>query len=140
LSQLRPRIRPLFIQQPDLHNRRHSEGKVFFLSSVIRSSLAYSYLCTYDLYSPVHNVLDACISITRAGGRELGLEIESFLGPVKWHRADSRVPFRALKTCGGWGSTKELNRLARAAPPPPLTKLIRNQKETVRHIICATGA
>jgi hypothetical protein len=24
-----------------------------------------NYLCTYDLYSPVHNVLDACISITR---------------------------------------------------------------------------
>ena len=23
-----------------------------------------NYLCTYDLYSPVHNVLDACISIT----------------------------------------------------------------------------
>ncbi len=22
----------------------------------------FSYLCTYDLYSPVHNVLDACIS------------------------------------------------------------------------------
>jgi hypothetical protein len=30
------------------------------------------YLCTYDLYSPVHNVLDACMSITRASGRGLG--------------------------------------------------------------------
>ncbi len=27
---------------------------------------------TYDLYSPVHNVLDACISITWASGRGLG--------------------------------------------------------------------
>ncbi len=39
------------------------------------------YLYTYDLYSPVHNVLDACISITRGSGR--GLAFESFLGPVK---------------------------------------------------------
>jgi hypothetical protein len=39
------------------------------------SSLFYiNYLCTYDLYSPVHNVLDACISITRASGR-------GFFGP-----------------------------------------------------------
>jgi hypothetical protein len=30
------------------------------------------YLCTYDLYSPVHYVLDACISITRGSGRGLG--------------------------------------------------------------------
>ncbi len=30
------------------------------------------YLCTYDLYSSVHSVLDACISITRASGRGLG--------------------------------------------------------------------
>jgi hypothetical protein len=26
------------------------------------------------------------------------LEIESFLGPVQWHRADRRVPFGAQKT------------------------------------------
>ena len=26
------------------------------------------------------------------------LEIESFLGPVKWHRVDRRVPFGAQKT------------------------------------------
>jgi hypothetical protein len=30
------------------------------------------------------------------GGR--ALEIESFLGLVKWHRADRRVPFGAQKT------------------------------------------
>jgi hypothetical protein len=28
------------------------------------------------------------------------LEFESFLGPMKWHRADRRVPFRAQKTRG----------------------------------------
>jgi hypothetical protein len=27
------------------------------------------------------------------------LEIESFLGPVKWHRIDRRVPFVAQKHC-----------------------------------------
>jgi hypothetical protein len=26
------------------------------------------------------------------------LEMESFLGPVKWHRADRRVPYGAQKT------------------------------------------
>jgi hypothetical protein len=55
-----------------------------------------SYLCTYELYGPVRNVFDTCISITRASGRELGigaLEIKTFLGPVKWHRAVRRVPF-----------------------------------------------
>jgi hypothetical protein len=33
-------------------------------------------------YSPVHNVLDACISITRESGRGLGPGILKFLGPV----------------------------------------------------------
>jgi hypothetical protein len=32
------------------------------------------------------------------------LEFESFLGPVKWHRADRRVPFGAQKIRGvSWG-------------------------------------
>ncbi len=35
------------------------------------------------------------------GGGGWALEIESFLGPVKWHRADRRVPFGAHKTRGG---------------------------------------
>ncbi len=26
------------------------------------------------------------------------LDFESFLGPVKWHRADRRVPFRTIVT------------------------------------------
>jgi hypothetical protein len=41
-----------------------------------------SYLCTYDLYSPVHNVLDVCRYITRASGRRLGPGNPEFLGPV----------------------------------------------------------
>ncbi len=49
----------------------------------------FSYLCNYDLYSPLHNVLDACISITRASGRGLGpgsgIELigECHIGPKK---------------------------------------------------------
>jgi hypothetical protein len=39
-----------------------------------------NYLCTYNLYSPLHNVLDACISITRASGRGLGPGILEFFG------------------------------------------------------------
>jgi hypothetical protein len=31
-------------------------------------------------------------------GRGWALEIENFSGPVKWHRADRRVPFGAQKT------------------------------------------
>jgi hypothetical protein len=31
-------------------------------------------------------------------GGSWALEFESFLGPVKWHRADRRVPFGAQKT------------------------------------------
>jgi hypothetical protein len=50
-----------------------------------------NYLCTYDLYIPVHNALDACISM----GGGWALQMESFLDPVKWHRADRRVPFGA---------------------------------------------
>jgi len=44
---------------------------------------AFSYLCTYVLYSPVHNVLDACISITRASGRGWGPGNREFLGPCE---------------------------------------------------------
>jgi hypothetical protein len=29
------------------------------------TSLSYNYLCTYALYSPVHNVLDVCIFDSR---------------------------------------------------------------------------
>jgi hypothetical protein len=63
-----------------------------------KSSIRNNYLCTYDLYSPVHNVLDACISITRGSGRGLGPGARDFLGPMEMHRADRRVPFGALKT------------------------------------------
>jgi hypothetical protein len=40
----------------------------------MRHALRNNYLCTYDLYSPVHNVLDACIFFTWGSGRE-------FFGP-----------------------------------------------------------
>ncbi len=37
--------------------------------------LDFNYLWTYDLYSPLHNVSDAWISIMRASGRRLGLRV-----------------------------------------------------------------
>jgi hypothetical protein len=48
------------------------------------------------IYGPVHNAFDARKSITKRSGR--GLEIKTFLGPVKWQQAVRRVPFRAQKS------------------------------------------
>ncbi len=48
------------------------------------------------------------------------LEFSSFLCPVKWERADRRVPF--------------------GPPPPPIPELVRNEAENVSYIICASGA
>ncbi len=74
------------------------------------------------------------------------MEIESFLDPVKWHRADRRVPFRAEKNCSETFITKlaliyiherklKVVRLSNiTALLPPITKLIRNQEETVRYV------
>jgi hypothetical protein len=72
------------------------------------------------------------------------LEIECFLGPVKWHRADRRVECHL-----------ELNRPARAAqvhknlvallrPPSPIhtglwTEQLRNQQRHIKYIIYASG-
>ncbi len=53
---------------------------------------------TYDLYGPVRNAFDAGKPITRAMGGGWALEIESFLGPVKWHRAVRRVPLGVPKS------------------------------------------
>ncbi len=70
-----------------------------------------NYLCTCDLYSPVHNVLDACIYGTLLGevGGGWALEFPSFLGPVKWERADRRVPFRAQKCIGACQTSRNKN-------------------------------
>jgi hypothetical protein len=37
-----------------------------------------------------------------------------------------------------WGVGEQVHKVTRAAPPP-ITKLIRNQEETVRYILCASG-
>jgi hypothetical protein len=47
--------------------------------------------------APCVMLLMRAASITWASGRGLGAGIESFLGPVKWHRADRRMPFGAQK-------------------------------------------
>ena len=57
-------------------------------------SKTYSYLCTYDLYGMFLMRSDPLRGQVGGGW---ALEIESFLGPLKWHRADRRVPFGAQK-------------------------------------------
>ncbi len=67
---------------------------------VDRIRITNNNLCTYDLYGPVRNVFDVGRYSTLCG-QVLGgwaLEMESFLGPVKWHQADRRVPFGAQIT------------------------------------------
>jgi hypothetical protein len=47
-------------------------------------NLCITVIAIYALmYSPVHNVLDACISITRASGRGLGPGNQEFFGPCE---------------------------------------------------------
>jgi hypothetical protein len=47
-----------------------------------------SYLCTYDLYCAVHVLfLMRADPLQGQVGGVWALEFESFLGPVKWHRA-----------------------------------------------------
>jgi hypothetical protein len=52
-------------------------------------SCAQNHLCTYDLYSPVHNILDTRISITWASGRGWALE---FKGPKKLSNSRAQPP------------------------------------------------
>ncbi len=60
-----------------------------------------NYLWFYNLHNPIRNAFDADKSILRASGGGGGrtLEIETFLGPVKWHRAVRREPLGAQKSC-----------------------------------------
>jgi hypothetical protein len=50
----------------------------------------------YDLHSPVHNVLDACISITRASGRGLGPGVREFFRPCEMTSEPLVLYFRCL--------------------------------------------
>jgi hypothetical protein len=68
-----------------------------FAEAEIFSMTSYNYLCTYDLYSSVHIVLDACISITRGSGRGLGPGIREFFGPGEMASSCWRVQFGAKK-------------------------------------------
>ncbi len=64
-------------------------------------SLNNSYLCTYDLHDSCVMFLMRAYTLQGQVGGGWALEIESFLGPVKCHQADRRVPFGAQKTLGG---------------------------------------
>ncbi len=63
------------------------------VGELVRRGLGYSYLCT------VHNVLDACISISWASGRGMGPGNLNFFGPqmalAYWLDAISLCPKNA---------------------------------------------
>ena len=68
------------------------------------TAVLYCLLCILTIYAAkIHTAL--CIMFLMRAfplrgqvGGGWALEMESFLGPVKWHRADRRVPFGAQKT------------------------------------------
>ena len=51
-----------------------------------------------DLYIPVCNALMGANPLRGQVGGGWAMEIETFLGPVKWHRTVRRVPFGAQKS------------------------------------------
>ena len=53
-----------------------------YADMIYTASCIMFWMCAYSLRGQV--------------GGDWALEFESFLGPVKWHRADRRVPFGAL--------------------------------------------
>ncbi len=52
----------------------------------------YSFLWTYDLYGPVHMLLMGANLLRGQLGGGWALEIETFLGPVQWHRTVRAQP------------------------------------------------
>ncbi len=67
-----------------------------------------NYLCTYDLYGPIRNVFDACRSITRASGRELG----------PWNPRLFWALWNGIKPLGECHFGLKKVEISRAQPPP----------------------
>jgi hypothetical protein len=64
--------------------------------------------------------------------------IREVSGPILWG-VEEQVTKGTSSPCSGCsGALRNLITLLR--PLPPITKLIRNEEETVRYIICASGA
>ncbi len=153
---------------PIIHCVKHKPWNILFILTLLYTIVdpmqifkfqgrVNNYLCTHDLYSSVHNVLDACISLYEGKWEEsnplpvtqvMDMHASKTLCTGLYnHRCISgfmqKSPeggFRAHPYWGGWRSRciKELVRPAQAAPP--IKKLIRNQETTVRYIICACSA
>jgi hypothetical protein len=93
----------------------------FFTFPAIYAPVIYTAQCIM--------LLMRAASITRAsgggglrGGGGLSLEVETFLGPVKWYRADRRVPFGAQKSpvrLSKITAQVRLSNITALLPPPP---------------------
>ncbi len=59
-------------------------------------------------------------------------------GPIVWG-AEEQVNKGTLSPCSGRSDALR-NLIILLGPLPSITKLIRNEEETVRYIICASGA
>jgi hypothetical protein len=90
-----------------------------------------NYLYTYDLYSPVHNVLDVYISITWGSGRRLGPGILEFFEPCEM--APCSTPLILPLQLGPLASPPPTPD-SPLSPPPPPTLSRTYQQQTVRCI------
>jgi hypothetical protein len=65
---------------------------VIIMFQLFRRRNSYgTYLWAYDLYGPVRNGFDAADPLRGQMGGGWALEIETFLGTVKWHQAVSAI-------------------------------------------------
>ncbi len=62
-----------------------------------RKNMVNKLFMANDLYIPVCNALMGANPLRGQVGGGWAMEIETFLGPVKWHRTVRRVPFGAQK-------------------------------------------
>jgi hypothetical protein len=87
--------------------------------------------------SPIQNIMHRAVYISGAYRwfyvQEPTREVSR---PIQWGGGGAGAYRNLVVLLGPLRCTKKLNRPARAAPP--ITKLIRNQEEIVRHSICAS--
>ena len=71
------------VKRNDYNAKRKDYSIIFSGMIIMLSGMNINYLCTCDLYTPVHNVLEAWIYITWGSWRGLGTGIPEFFGPCE---------------------------------------------------------